>query len=178
MGVFFSAGWSPCVGPVLGAILTLALNGGSISSGVVQGLGSSSVFVPLTTMAFATLPARYRNEAAALGTMMRNIGGSAGIAIVQAMTVRNSAVVQSRLVEAVRPDNPTLAMSMPGIDWNSAATLSGLQQDIIRQATMVSYIDAFWALFVLGMVAAPFVFLLRRPQLTGRDTDMPMVDVH
>jgi cytochrome c-type biogenesis protein len=34
MGVFFSAGWSPCVGPVLGAILTLALNGGSISKGV------------------------------------------------------------------------------------------------------------------------------------------------
>lgn len=35
MGVFFSAGWSPCVGPVLGAILTLALNGGSISLGAV-----------------------------------------------------------------------------------------------------------------------------------------------
>lgn len=34
MGVFFSAGWSPCVGPVLGAILTLAINGGSISQGV------------------------------------------------------------------------------------------------------------------------------------------------
>jgi cytochrome c-type biogenesis protein len=33
MGVFFSAGWSPCVGPVLGAILTLAMNGGSISTG-------------------------------------------------------------------------------------------------------------------------------------------------
>ena len=35
MGVFFSAGWSPCVGPVLGAILTLAINGGSISLGAV-----------------------------------------------------------------------------------------------------------------------------------------------
>lgn len=34
MGVFFSAGWAPCVGPVLGAILTLAMNGGSISQGV------------------------------------------------------------------------------------------------------------------------------------------------
>lgn len=33
MGVFFSAGWSPCVGPVLGAILTLAVNGGSVSQG-------------------------------------------------------------------------------------------------------------------------------------------------
>jgi cytochrome c-type biogenesis protein len=34
MGVFFSAGWAPCVGPVLGAILTLALNGGSVSTGI------------------------------------------------------------------------------------------------------------------------------------------------
>ena len=35
MGVFFSAGWSPCVGPILGAILTLALNGGSVSQGAL-----------------------------------------------------------------------------------------------------------------------------------------------
>ena len=35
MGIFFSAGWSPCVGPVLGAILTLAINGGSISLGAM-----------------------------------------------------------------------------------------------------------------------------------------------
>ncbi len=34
MGVFFSAGWAPCVGPVLAAILTLAMNGGSLSTGV------------------------------------------------------------------------------------------------------------------------------------------------
>ena len=34
MGIFFSAGWAPCVGPVLGAILTLSLNGGSVSTGV------------------------------------------------------------------------------------------------------------------------------------------------
>jgi len=33
MGIFFSAGWAPCVGPVLGAILTLSLNGGSVSQG-------------------------------------------------------------------------------------------------------------------------------------------------
>jgi cytochrome c-type biogenesis protein len=33
MGIFFSAGWSPCVGPVLGSILTLALQGGSIATG-------------------------------------------------------------------------------------------------------------------------------------------------
>lgn len=36
MGIFFSAGWSPCVGPVLGAILTLALNGGDLAFGAVM----------------------------------------------------------------------------------------------------------------------------------------------
>ncbi len=36
MGVFFSAGWSPCVGPVLGAILTIVLNGGSLALGAVM----------------------------------------------------------------------------------------------------------------------------------------------
>lgn len=34
MGVFFSAGWSPCIGPVLGSILTLAIGGGSVASGI------------------------------------------------------------------------------------------------------------------------------------------------
>jgi cytochrome c-type biogenesis protein len=35
MGVFFSAGWAPCVGPVLGAVLTLAINGGQVTQGVI-----------------------------------------------------------------------------------------------------------------------------------------------
>lgn len=42
MGVFFSAGWSPCVGPVLGAILTLSLSGGSISQGAILLLAYSA----------------------------------------------------------------------------------------------------------------------------------------
>jgi cytochrome c-type biogenesis protein len=35
MGVFFSAGWAPCVGPVLGAVLTMALNGANLTRGAV-----------------------------------------------------------------------------------------------------------------------------------------------
>lgn len=47
MGVFFSAGWSPCVGPVLGAILTLALNGGSVSQGgLLLGAYSAGLAIP------------------------------------------------------------------------------------------------------------------------------------
>jgi cytochrome c-type biogenesis protein len=47
MGVFFSAGWSPCVGPVLGAILTFAFNGGSLSFGVaLLGAYSAGLAIP------------------------------------------------------------------------------------------------------------------------------------
>lgn len=42
MGVFFSAGWSPCVGPVLGTILTLSANGGNLWVGTMLGLAYSA----------------------------------------------------------------------------------------------------------------------------------------
>lgn len=66
MGVFFSAGWSPCVGPVLGAILTLALNGGSISKGVqLLSAYSAGLAIPFLVAAVgigwvAVILARYR----------------------------------------------------------------------------------------------------------------------
>ncbi len=53
MGIFFSAGWSPCVGPVLGAILTLALNGGSITDGVkLLSAYSAGLAIPFLLAAF------------------------------------------------------------------------------------------------------------------------------
>jgi cytochrome c-type biogenesis protein len=53
MGVFFSAGWSPCVGPVLGAILTLAVNGGSISQGASLLIAySAGLAIPFLVAAF------------------------------------------------------------------------------------------------------------------------------
>ena len=53
MGVFFSAGWSPCVGPVLGAILTLAINGGSVSLGAsLLSAYSAGLAIPFLFAAF------------------------------------------------------------------------------------------------------------------------------
>lgn len=67
MGVFFSAGWSPCVGPVLGAILTLAINGGSISQGATLlsfysiGLGIPFLLAALGIDWVTTLLKKYKN---------------------------------------------------------------------------------------------------------------------
>ncbi|MCM8730135.1 DHA2 family efflux MFS transporter permease subunit [Hephaestia sp. GCM10023244] len=135
-----------------------------IQSGFIQGLGTGLVFVPLSTIAFATLAPQYRNEGTAMFTLIRNIGSSIGISVLQAMTVRNAATVHSRLVETVRPDNPNLAQAMPGVDFSSVTSLARLNGEITRQAAMVSYIDAFYALFIVIILISPLIFLMRPPR--------------
>jgi DHA2 family multidrug resistance protein len=135
-----------------------------LMSGVVQGVGSSIIFVPLSTMAFATLPVRYRNEGAALNTLIRNFGATVGISLVQTITIRNTEIVHSRLVEGLRPDNPTFDFALPDFDFGLPQAVAQLDHEVVRQAMMVSYVDTFWALFVVGAVAAPLVLLLRSPK--------------
>lgn len=131
-----------------------------IASGLISGVGSSIIFVPLAALAFATLPPRYRNEGTAMITLIRNFGASVGIAAVQAMTTHNEAVVQSRLTEGIRPDNPVINYALSG----GEIPYGGIERDIVRQAMMVSYVDSFWALFVLGAFTVPLVMLLRSPR--------------
>ncbi|HEX5184392.1 MAG TPA: DHA2 family efflux MFS transporter permease subunit [Allosphingosinicella sp.] len=132
-----------------------------ISSGFIQGLGTGLIFVPLSTIAFATLPARYRNEGAAMFTLIRNIGAAIGISVLQAMTIRNADTVHSRLVEAVRPDNPVMAWRLPNFDFLDPAMVARINGEISRQAAMVSYVDAFWGLFLVTMIIAPMVLFMR-----------------
>src|SRR3546814_5898269 len=97
-------------------------------------------------------------------TLIRNIGSSIGISVLQAMTIRNAATVHSRLVETVRPDNPNVAKAMPGLDFSSLESLLKVNGEITRQASMVSYIDAFYALFVVIILISPLILLMRPPR--------------
>ena len=132
-----------------------------ISSGIISGLGTGLVFVPLTTIAFGTLDVRFRNEGAAIFTLTRNIGSAIGISVLQAMTIRNAATVHARLVEAVRPDNPLLAQRSPALNFGVPGEVARMNAQITLQASMVSYIDAFWLLFVLTMGALPLLLFIR-----------------
>src|SRR3546814_7552834 len=91
------------------------------------------------------------------------IWSSIGISVLQAMTIRNAATVHSRLVETVRPDNPNVAKAMPGLDFSSLESLLKVNGEITRQASMVSYIDAFYALFVVIILISPLILLMRPP---------------
>lgn len=145
-----------------------------ISSGFIQGIGTGLIFVPLSTVAFVTLDQRLRNEGAAMFTLIRNIGAGIGISLLQAMTIRNTEIVHSRLVEGIRPDNPAMHRAMPDFDFGLTRSLQTLNAEITRQATMVSYVDAFYFLFVTSIVVAPLVFLMKPP---GKNAPAPVVHI-
>lgn len=143
-----------------------------IVSGFIQGLGTGLIFVPLSTIAFATLDTRYRNEGAAMFTLIRNIGSAIGISVLQAMTIRNAATVHSRLVEGIRPDNPVLGWHMPDFDFNLPSAVASLNAEITRQAAMVSYVDAYWGLFLVTLAMAPMILFMRPSRRKPTDEDL------
>ena len=84
-----------------------------ISSGVVQGLGLGLVFVPLSTVAFATLDARFRTDATACSAWCAIIGSSIGISIVTVLLVRNTQINHAELSAFINPFNPNLWAASP-----------------------------------------------------------------
>lgn len=132
-------------------------------TGFITGFSMSFLFVPLSTTSFATLPVRYMNEASAVSTLIRYIGSAAGISAVQVITTQNEAVVQSRLTEGLRPDDPNFNWARPDIDLGALEGAGRMTYETVRQAMMVAYVDTFWMLFVICVLALPMVLLLQNP---------------
>lgn len=145
---------------------SLQMSANAISTaGFIQGLGGGFIFVPMTTLAFATLAPSLRADGAGFATLIRNLGNSAGISITQAVFTRNVQVVHNRLVEGLTPDNPLarapyLAAPYTLSDPVGLTTLNG---EVTRQASMVAYVDVFHLLFLTTLLTAPLVLLLRKP---------------
>jgi DHA2 family multidrug resistance protein len=133
-----------------------------LSAGFISGFAMSFLFVPLSSTTYATLPRQYMNEASAVSTLIRYMGSAAGISLVQLTITRNEAQVQSRLTEGIRPDNPVVSLAMPDMDYSSIEGAGRMVGEATRQAMMVAYIDAFWILGVMCVLATPLVFFLRR----------------
>jgi DHA2 family multidrug resistance protein len=139
---------------------------------VGQGLGMGMVFVPSNTLAFATVPLHLRAEAAAFNSIVRSMGGSIGISILQAMAVANTQVMHQSLADRINPADPRVAAAMPSaFDLSGVAGLSALNQEITRQAAMVAYLNDFRLMIVIVLFCAPMLFFLRparpRPERTS-----------
>jgi DHA2 family multidrug resistance protein len=127
-------------------------------SGITQGIGTSLVFVPLATLAFATLAPALRNEGAALFALVRNLGSSIGISVVQGLFVRNAQVVHASLAAHVTPF--ALATHALG-PFSGAASTAALNRAVSAQASMIAYLDDFHLMLVLVLMSLPLLLLVR-----------------
>ena len=136
-----------------------------IYTGVLQGFGIGLSYVPLSTVAFSTLPSELRNEGTAFFNLLRNIGSAIGISIVQTLLTRNTQILHAEL--GTHLTAYSLASSTPAsavIDLLSPAALSRLNGEITRQAAMMAYNNDFYLMMVITLAVIPLLILLRPPR--------------
>lgn len=134
--------------------------------GVIQGIGMGFVFVPLSTATFATLSPAMRAQGTALFSLVRNIGSSIGISLVQTMLIRNTVTAHAALTERVTYasqawHNPAVAQAYDPSTLKGAAFLDGT---ITQQAAMMGYINDFWLMLFLTLAVIPLLLLIRVPR--------------
>jgi DHA2 family multidrug resistance protein len=145
---------------------TIELSRGDIIwPGVIQGIGMGLVFVPLSAATFATLSPSMRAQGTALFSLVRNIGSSIGISLVQTLLVRNTVIAHAALTERVTYANS--AWHNPAITGAYNLSTSGgvalLDSTITQQAAMIAYIDDFWLMLFLTLAVTPLLLLIRPP---------------
>jgi DHA2 family multidrug resistance protein len=141
---------------------------------VYQSLGLAFLFIPINTVAFLGLPPEKSNNASAIINMMRNLGGSFGIAIATTVLARRQQVHHNVLVGHVTPYSSQYDTTIEALQKafmagsaNAADALHKAQAQLYaivqKQALMLSYIDAFWLLAIVFAALVPLVLLLRKP---------------
>jgi DHA2 family multidrug resistance protein len=135
-------------------------------AGLLQGLGSGILWVPVTTAAFATLPSRLLPDGAAIFHLLRNIGQSIYVAISFIVIVRYSQINYSELIQLLSPFNERLNYDWITGQWNTATApaLQALGGEAFRQARLIAFNNAFlfytWSCFAV----IPLVLLWRKPK--------------
>ena len=147
-----------------------------IISAVFQGLGTGMIFVPLSTLAFASLSPMYRNEGSSVFTLVRNLGSSAGISIVEALQTHNVETVHAGLVSHIVAGNPNLAMLPAAMNPATAAGAATLNAEINRQAAMVAYVDDFKLMLIITVCTVPLLFLMKVPRVKKLDPEHAVME--
>jgi len=135
-----------------------------IVSGVLQGFGLGCTFVPLNTLALSNLPRHILTQGTAMRSLMRNLGGSIGISVLEALLIQNTQVVHSRLIENLRPDNPLAQAPLlaPPFSLTTPSGIAALNAEVTRQAAMVAYVNDYALMMMIVLLLIPLLLLVRR----------------
>jgi DHA2 family multidrug resistance protein len=139
----------------------------------VLGAGMGFLFIPLTTMTLSHVPKEHMTDATGIYNLLRNIGGSVGVAFVTTVLSRRAQFHHFRLSEHMNPFNPEFYMakerlaellSLKGLDGGNAELL--IYTELQRQAHMLSFNDVFYMLCIMMLFISPLALMMRRPKRT------------
>ena len=136
-----------------------------VRTGFTQGLGFGLIFVPLSTITFATLPPEWRTEATGLFSLMRNLGSSIGISIVISRLASGTQLNHAEIAATVDPFNAALYEPTVAHYWNAwtAAGQVSLNSVVTAQAQIIAYAADYRMMMFLTLAALPTLLLMRRP---------------
>ena len=140
---------------------------------IVQSAGLAFLFVPINTMAFATVPREKMGSATGLINLARNIGGSSGIAIVTTLLARRTQFHQHRLVSHLTLFDPAYTQALAGTAdmlatrgasaAQSVAQAQGMFYGMVQQqSTMMAFVDSFWVLGIIFLAVIPLMFFMKK----------------
>lgn len=146
-----------------------------ILSGGLQGFGLGLVFTPMTTLAFATISPDLRSEGSAIYNLVRNLGSSVGISIMQGLLVANTQAVHSSLSSQIIASDSVVRSMIPAqFDPSTTVGLVALNGEVTRQATMVAYVDDFKLMLIVTLACIPMLIFMRPPRPSGPGSREPM----
>ncbi len=170
----FDARWLVASGLVLTAVGTLLMAHfnlyvdywGIATPNMVAGVGTGLFFVPLTAVAFASVASGKYDEASGIYSLMRGIGGSAGIAIVSSLFVRQAHIHFAELTAHITPYNQNVVPYLSEHGLNPLSPESGplIGQELARQAQMLAFNDMFWFIGIVTLAITPVLFFMTRPK--------------
>jgi MFS transporter, DHA2 family, multidrug resistance protein len=145
---------------------------------VGQTFGLAFLFVPISTIAYSTLPKEFNADGSALFVMVRNIAGSIGISLATAMIVERTQARRAYLAEHLttlnQPYNDQLArvsQSLSGLGVAPgdvhARALGWMNATLTHQATIEAYMDVFAMCAIGAFCVIPLTFLFRRTGARG-----------
>jgi DHA2 family multidrug resistance protein len=140
---------------------------------VYLGFGMGFLFIPLTTLTMSGMKKEEMGNATAIFNLLRNLGGSFGVAFITTVLARRVQFHQARLIEHLTPFDRNMQLAVPQISeilrqkgfpspQLNQGSLGVIQGELLRQASMLSFNDAFYLLSIMMAVVLLFVPLMKR----------------
>jgi DHA2 family multidrug resistance protein len=143
-----------------------------------QSVGIPFLFIPITTIAYVGLRPEENNQASAMMNVVRNLGGSIGIAGIQTLLSQREQFHQARYVEQLNPLNPNYSNALQSLannltargvapDQANSMALGQIYRTLVQQTMMLSYIEAFHLMMIIIFASLPLVLIMRAPPKGG-----------